>query len=83
MNPKQTSVASIAAGIGASLCCVGPLVPITLGTGGAEKVAGVKSVKVDFGKKRVPVSYDDAQTSVEQLAQATKHAGYPAKVQPK
>ena len=35
MNPKQTMIASVLAGIGASLCCVAPLVLLSLGLGGA------------------------------------------------
>jgi mercuric ion transport protein len=35
MNPKQTLIASVLAGIGASLCCVAPLVLLSLGIGGA------------------------------------------------
>ena len=35
MNQKQTMLASVLAGIGASLCCVAPLVLLSLGLGGA------------------------------------------------
>ncbi|MGZ8957812.1 MAG: mercuric transporter MerT family protein [Methylosarcina sp.] len=35
MNPKQTLIASVLSGIGASLCCVAPLVLLSLGMGGA------------------------------------------------
>jgi hypothetical protein len=35
MNQKQTLIASVLAGIGASLCCVAPLVLLSLGLGGA------------------------------------------------
>ena len=35
MNSKQTMIASVFAGIGASLCCVAPLVLLSLGIGGA------------------------------------------------
>lgn len=35
MNSKQTMIASVLAGIGASLCCVAPLVLLSLGLGGA------------------------------------------------
>ena len=35
MNAKQTIIASVLAGIGASLCCVAPLVLLSLGIGGA------------------------------------------------
>lgn len=35
MNQKQALIAGVLAGIGASLCCVGPLVLLSLGLGGA------------------------------------------------
>jgi mercuric ion transport protein len=35
MNSKQAMIASVLAGIGASLCCVAPLVLLSLGLGGA------------------------------------------------
>jgi mercuric ion transport protein len=35
MNSKQTLIASVIAGISASLCCVAPLVLLSLGIGGA------------------------------------------------
>lgn len=35
MNGKQTLIASILAAVGASACCVGPLVLLSLGIGGA------------------------------------------------
>jgi mercuric ion transport protein len=35
MNTKQTLMASVFAGIGASLCCVAPLLLLSLGIGGA------------------------------------------------
>ena len=35
LNPKATIVGSILAGIGASACCLGPLVLLSLGIGGA------------------------------------------------
>jgi mercuric ion transport protein len=35
MNPKQAMIASVLSGIGASLCCVAPLVLLSLGIGGA------------------------------------------------
>lgn len=35
MNQKQAMIAGVLAGIGASLCCVAPLVLLSLGLGGA------------------------------------------------
>ena len=34
-NPRVSLMAGVAAGIGASVCCVGPLVLVSLGIGGA------------------------------------------------
>jgi mercuric ion transport protein len=38
MNSKQTLIASVLAGIGASLCCVAPLVLLSLGIGVVARV---------------------------------------------
>jgi mercuric ion transport protein len=35
MNEKQAMIAGVVAGIGASLCCVAPLLLVSLGLGGA------------------------------------------------
>ncbi len=35
MNQKHAMIAGVIAGIGASLCCVGPLVLLSMGLGGA------------------------------------------------
>jgi mercuric ion transport protein len=35
MNQKQAMIAGVLAGIAASLCCVGPLILLSLGLGGA------------------------------------------------
>jgi len=42
------------------------------------KVPGVKSVAVDFRKKLAVVTFDDALTSVDKLAAASRDAGFPA-----
>ena len=42
------------------------------------KVAGVRNTDVILRKREVVVTYDDAQTNVPALAEATKNAGYPA-----
>lgn len=46
-----------------------------------EKVSGVSSVKVDFGKKTTTVTYDPDKTKPEALTRATTNAGYPSTVQ--
>jgi len=47
-----------------------------------EKVAGVQSVKATLEPPEAQVTFDDAKTSVGQLMEATKGAGYPSSVQP-
>ena len=42
------------------------------------KVAGVRIADVILRKREVVVTYDDAQTNVPALAEATKNAGYPS-----
>ena len=47
-----------------------------------EKVAGVKSVKATLEPPEARVTFDDAKTSVDQLMEATRGAGYPSSVKP-
>jgi periplasmic mercuric ion binding protein len=42
------------------------------------KVTGVNEVKIDYEKREVRVSFDDAKTNVQNLTAATKDAGYPS-----
>lgn len=42
------------------------------------KVPGVKNVAVDFHKKLAVVTFDDALATVENLAAASRDAGFPA-----
>jgi mercuric ion binding protein len=53
------------------------LCPVTVRTA-IERVAGVKDVEVDFGSKTAVVVFDDAKASVEDIAEASRLAGYPA-----
>ena len=43
-----------------------------------EKVAGVKSVVVDFDAKTATVVFDPSQASVADIAASSTNAGYPA-----
>jgi periplasmic mercuric ion binding protein len=45
-----------------------------------KRVPGVKDVRVDFARKTAVAVFDDAQTTSEQLAEASRLAGYPATV---
>lgn len=47
-----------------------------------EKVAGVQSVKATLEPPEAVVTFDDAKTSIDQLTEATKGAGYPSSVKP-
>ncbi|MGH6890825.1 MAG: heavy-metal-associated domain-containing protein [Dongiaceae bacterium] len=54
-----------------------PLCPITIRTA-IEHVPGVRDVKVDFESKTAVVLFDDAEATVEDLAEASRLAGYSA-----
>lgn len=53
------------------------LCPITVRTA-MERVAGVKDVRVDFESRTAVVVFDDAEATVEDIAEASRLAGYPA-----
>jgi mercuric ion binding protein len=53
------------------------LCPITVRTA-IEHVAGVKDVEVDFETKTAVVVFDDAEATVQDIAEASRQAGYPA-----
>lgn len=43
-----------------------------------SRVQGVKDVAVSYEKKEATVTFDDAQTTLAALVQATTNAGYPS-----
>ena len=45
-----------------------------------ERVPGVKDVKVDLEGKTATVVFDDAQATVDEIAEASRLAGFPASV---
>jgi len=45
-----------------------------------EKVCGVSTVKVDYDKKTVTVTYDPDKTKPDALIHATTDAGFPSTV---
>jgi mercuric ion binding protein len=45
------------------------------------RVPGVKEVKVDFGDKTAIVVFDDAKAAAEDLAEASRLAGFPASIE--
>jgi mercuric ion binding protein len=59
----------------ANMTCA--LCPLTVKTA-MERVAGVRSVRVDFDAKTATVVYDPSIATVETIAEASTNAGYPA-----
>ncbi len=57
-----------------------PTCPITIKRA-LSKVDGVTQVEVSFPDRTAVVTFDDAQTSVQQLTAATEAAGYPSSVE--
>lgn len=55
--------------------------PITV-TRALARVDGVSKTDVRFEKREVAVTFDDRKTSVRQLTEATRNAGYPSLVTP-
>lgn len=53
--------------------------PIAVRTA-VERVLGVKKVEVNLETKTAVVSFDDEQTSVDAIAEASRMAGFPASV---
>lgn len=53
------------------------LCPVTVRTA-IERVTGVKDVQVDFETRTAVVVFDDADATVQEIAEASRQAGYPA-----
>ena len=47
-----------------------------------QKVAGVQHVRASLEPPEAAVTFDDAKTSIDQLTEATRKAGYPSSVKP-
>jgi periplasmic mercuric ion binding protein len=86
LGSKGSLIAGALAAVGASVCCVGPLVlqnmtcaacPITVEKS-LEHVAGVSAVKIDFANKTATVTYDPDKAQPALLTEATENAGYPS-----
>ena len=54
-----------------------PVCPITVKKA-LEKVPGVSKVDVQFEKKQVLVTFDNAKTNTDALVKATTNAGFPS-----
>lgn len=44
------------------------------------RVEGVTQAEVNYDRKEVVVTFDDAKTSVEELTKATANTGYPSRL---
>ncbi len=69
--PKTTTLS--VAGMTCAACPVTVKLALT-------KTPGVSKADVNFEKRQVLVSFDDAKTNVTALMQATSNAGYPSAV---
>lgn len=54
------------------------LCPITV-KAAISRVPGVRAVTVDLEERTAVVVYEDTQTSVDKLAEASRNAGFPAR----
>ena len=57
-----------------------PVCPITVKKA-LTRVDGVSNAEVNFDKRLATVTFDDARTSIQNLTEATKNAGYPSSLQ--
>ncbi len=57
-----------------------PVCPITAKKA-LTRVDGVSKAEVNFDKRRAIVTSDDAKTSVRNLTEATRNAGYPSSLE--
>ena len=57
-----------------------PVCPITVKMA-LTRVDGVSNAEVNFDKRLATVTFDDARTSIQNLTEATKNAGYPSSLQ--
>lgn len=58
-----------------------PTCPITVKKA-LQKVSGVSTIDVNYPRKEVVVTFDDAKTSTQALMKATADAGYPSQSLP-
>jgi mercuric ion binding protein len=72
--PVWASPKTVALNVSGMTC---PACPITVKKA-LEKVPGVSKVDIQFEKKQVLVTFDDAKTNTDALVKATTNAGYPS-----
>ncbi len=54
-----------------------PVCPVTVRKA-LDKVPGVSKIEVQYEKKQVLVTFDDAKTNIDALVRATTNAGFPS-----
>ena len=92
-NPKTVLVAAVAVLVLASAAWASPKT-VTLNVPGMtceacpitvkkalQKVPGVSKIDVQYEKKQVVVTFDDAKTDTNALVKATTEAGYPSQAE--
>lgn len=75
MNTKRTLRASPLSAVGASFCCAAPLVPVTLGIGGAwlsalvgfQAARPIEKAEVDYENRQATVIFDNTKTDAAKL----------------
>lgn len=76
-TPVWAAVRTITLSVPGMTC---PACPVTVRIA-LSKVAGVQKVEVNFPKREAMVTFDDTQTDVKALTEATANAGYPSSVE--
>jgi len=77
--PAWASIRTVTLNVSGMTC---PACPITVKKA-LERVPGVSKIEVQYEKKQVLVTFDDAKTNTDALVKATTDAGYPSKVEKK
>jgi mercuric ion binding protein len=75
-NPALAADQTIILAVDGMYCDVCPLTVRTA----IQRVAGVKSVKVDYKNKSATVVFDASKTAADAVAAASTNVGYPARV---
>jgi mercuric ion binding protein len=74
VGPVWASPKTVTLNVSGMTC---PACPITVKKA-LERVSGVSKIDVQFGKKQVVVTFEDAKTNIDALVKATTNAGYPS-----
>ncbi len=74
MSPAWASPKTVTLNVSGMTC---EACPITVKKA-LQKVPGVSKIDVQYEKKQVVVTFDEAKTNVDALVKATTNAGYPS-----